>query len=72
MAPDPLSDRAPGIVGTSGGQALLRATEGATELTGLFICRREVEDTAGLRSLGPVEPAAERAREVGPAGQAMR
>ena len=42
----------------------LIATKGTTERTGLLVFRREVEDTTGFSSLGTVEPAAERPREL--------
>ena len=61
-APDPLWIGRLDVVRTSGGQVLKTlpvTTKGPTERTGFRIFRREVEDTAGFRRLGTVEPATE-------------
>ena len=74
-APDPLGIGRLDVVRTSGGQVLKTlpvTTKGPTERSVFRTFRREVEDTASFRRLGTVEPAAERARELGSGVQVIR
>ena len=74
-APDPFWVGRLDVVRTSGGQVLKTlpvTTKGPTERTGFQLFRREVEDTAGFRRLGTVEPATECAREHALRIQAVR